>query len=133
MSYDLLRIPGQTVSFQTKTNPILPSRYPNVQVVGIVSYEIASSIEDVASKYQQVLPYIDNLNVDFSKAEYVIVKQSSGEKEIVALGWVEESTIQSSQRVNKRIDLFDVPSIIDDKLTKSLKMLGITNFKITDV
>lgn len=133
MSYDLLRIPGVTLSFAPKTNPILPARYQNVKTHGVVSYTIALGVEDVVSKYQQILPHIPNINVDFSKAEYAIIEHTSGEREALALAWIEESSIQSSTRVNKVLQLFDVPSTIDDKLIRSIKLLGITNYKLTDV
>lgn len=133
MSYDLLRTTGTSLSFAPKTNPILPAKYQNVITHGVTSYAIALGIEDIVAKYQQLLPYIPNINVDYSKAEYAIIEHTSGVREVVALAWIEESTIQSSQRVNKILQLYDVPSTIDDKLIRSLGLLGITNYKLTDV
>ncbi len=133
MSYELLRTPGISISFATKTNPVLPAKYQNVKSHGVLSYQLTLGIEDVAAKYQQVLPFIPDLNVDFAKAEYVVIEHSSSEFEVLALGWIEETTIQSSQRVNKTIQLYDVPSTIDEKLGRSLRLLGINNFKIIDV
>jgi len=133
MSYDLLRKPNQVISFQTKQSPYLPLKYTNVTTEGVVSYGIALSVEDISAKFQQMVTYYPELSTDPTKADFVIIRHNSGEREVLALQWVDEDTIQSTQRVNKRIDLYGVDSTINERLIKMLKLLNVTDFKITDV
>lgn len=133
MSYDVLRVPGRIVSFDTKPTSILPGKYRNVEVVGIVTFAIALTITDIAAKYQQVLPYIPDINKDFTKVEYVIVKQDNGTLEVLALPWIEEGTIQTTSVVNRRINLYNVDSGSDQRLAKMLKLNGFSNFTIENL
>ena len=130
MSYDLLRMPGVVVSFDTKPTAILPMSYKNVEVVGMVNYAIAIGIEDVTAKYQQVIPYIPDINKDFSKVEYVIIRHNSGELEVLALPWIAENTIQSTTIVNRVIKLFNIDSAADARIAKMLRLNGFTEFTI---
>lgn len=101
MSYDILRQPGRIITFDTRPTSILPMRYTNVEVVGIVGYSIALSIEDINAKYQQILPFLPDISKDFSRAEYVIIKHNGGDLEVLALAWIEESTITTTSVVTK--------------------------------
>lgn len=133
MSYDILRSTGKVVSFDTIPTAILPLKYTAVEVVGLVGYHIAISVEDVTAKYQQMIPYIEGISTDFTKAEYVIVKHNSGALEVLAMDWIVESTISSSTIANKRVTLYDVDSTANIKITRALAMLGYKNFKIEDI
>lgn len=132
MSYDILRQPGRVVTFGTKPTTILPTEYVNTEVVGVVGYQLAIAVEDVSAKYQQILPFIPDISKDFSRAEYVIVKHNSGKLEVLALAWIEESTITSTSVVNKKIILFDVSSSVNERLAKMLRLNGFSNFIIED-
>ena len=107
-------------------------RYTNVEVVGIVCYSIALSIEDINAKYQQILPFLPDMSKDFSRAEYVIIKHNGGDLEVLALAWIEESTITTTSVVTKKITLFNVHSAIDQQLVKMLRLNGFTDYQIED-
>lgn len=132
MSYDILRQPGRIITFATKPTSILPISYTNVEVVGIVGYSIALSIEDISAKYQQILPFIPDMNKDFSRAEYVIIRHNGGDLEVLALAWIEESTITTTSVVNKKITLFNVHSAVDQQLAKMLRLNGFVDYVIED-
>ena len=132
MSYDILRQPGRIITFDTKPTSILPMRYTNVEVVGIVGYSIALSIEDISAKYQQILPFLPEMNKDFSRAEYVIIRHNGGQLEVLALAWIEESTIKTTSVVNKKITLFNVHSAVDQQLVKMLRLNGFVDYVIED-
>ena len=132
MSYDILRQPGRVITFDTRPTSILPLRYTNVEVVGIVGYAIALSIEDISAKYQQILPFLPDMNKDFARAEYVIIKHNGGDIEVLALAWIEESTITTTSVVNKKITLFNVHSAVDQKIVKMLRLNGFTDYAIED-
>lgn len=132
MSYDILRQPGRIITFDTRPTSILPMRYTNVEVVGIVGYSIALSIEDINAKYQQILPFLPDVSKDFSRAEYAIIKHNGGDLEVLALAWIEESTIQTTSVVTKKITLFNVHSAVDQQLVKMLRLNGFTDYMIED-
>lgn len=131
--YDLLRTSGRIVSFSTKPVSILPRTYTNVEVTGVVGYTIAIGIEDITAKYQQIIPYIEGINTDFSKAEYVIIRHSdSNALEVLALAWIDEETIQTTSLVNRTIHLYNVDSAVDARLVKMLRRNGFTQFNIVN-
>lgn len=132
MSYDILKQPGRVVTFDTKPTSILPLRYTNVEVVGVVGYSIALSIEDISAKYQQILPFLPDMSKDFSRADYIIIKHNTGDLEVLALAWIEESTIKTTSVVNRKITLFNVHSAVDSQLAKMLRLNGFSDFTIED-
>lgn len=132
MSYDILKQPGRNVSFSTKPTTILPLEYTNVEVVGIVGYSMAISIEDVSAKYQQMIPFLPEMSKDFSRADYVVIKHNSGQLEALALAWIEESTITTTSVTSKKVTLINVSSAADQKIAKMLRLNGFTDFTIED-
>lgn len=132
MSFDILRTPNRVVSFDTVPTAILPRTYTNVTVVGIVGYAVAIGIEDITAKFQQLIPYINDINPDFTKAEYAIVKHNTNELEVLALPWIEEGTIVTSSVINKVVTLYDVSSTDDVKISKMLRLAGFSKFMIRD-
>lgn len=133
MSFDILRVPNRIISFDTKPTSILPRAYTNVNTLGVVGYDVAIGIEDITAKYQQLIPYVPDINTDFTRAEYVIIKHNSGNLEVVALSWIEEGTVKTTSVINKQITLFDVASTDDVKLAKALRLAGFPKFIIKDV
>lgn len=133
MSYDLLRHSGRIVSFSTVATALLPTEYIGVEVVAIAGYTIAIGIEDITAKYKQLEPYIEGISSDFTKAEYVIIKTANGDLEVLALAWIVESSISTTEVANKRITIYNVDSTANIKLTKVLNNLGYTNFVIEDI
>lgn len=131
MSYQYLRTPGVKVTFKTVTNPILPTDYTGVTVLGVIGYQIAITQEDITAKFQQMIAYLPDADKDFTKTEYVIIQHTSGDREILALPWIDEGSIETTQLVNKTIKLIGVKSTIDDDLAKLLRYRGIDNFTIT--
>lgn len=133
MSYDLLREAGSVVSFSTEPTAILPHTYTAVKVEGVLSYKLAIGIEDITAKYQQMIPYIEGVDPDFTKAEYVVVSHQSGVSEVLALAWIIESSIKSTVTSNKRIILRNVDSLANQKIARVLAMLNYTDFTIEDI
>lgn len=133
MGFDILRTPNRIVSFDTKPTAILPRRYTNVISLGVVGYSLAIGTEDITAKFQQLIPYVPDINPDFTKAEYVVIKHSSGELEVLALPWIEEGTITTTSVINKQITLYDVASTDDAKISKTLRLAGFPKFIIRDV
>ena len=132
MSFDLLRKANRVVSFDTVPTSILPRSYANVTALGVVGYAVAVGIEDITAKYQQMLPYVPDIDTDFSKAEYVIVRHNSGDLEVLALAWIEEGTITTTSVINKQVTLYDVSSTDDAKIAKMLRLNGFPKFIITN-
>lgn len=130
MSFDALRQPGQVVSFDTKPTTILPVHYTNVKTCGVVGYDVAITIDDVSARYQQLLPFLPDINKDFTKADYLIIKHNTGNLEVLALSWIEESTITSTSIVNRKIMLYGVQSTADEKIAKMLRLNGFPNYTI---
>lgn len=132
MSYDILRIPQTMVSFNLRTQPILPSTYSNVVSLGVVGYPLTLGIEDVKAKYVQLLSVFPEMSPSFEKAEYVVIKHTSGALEVLCTSWIDETTIVSSQNVTRVVRIYNVPTSIDNKLTMSLRLLGLQDFNISD-
>lgn len=133
MSYDLLRQANNVVSFNTVATAILPTEYTAVKVESVSGYRVAIGIEDITAKYKQMQPYIDGINPDFTKAEYVIIEVENGDLEVLALDWIVESSIKATQVSNKRITIYNADSTANVKLSKMLSLLGYKDFLIEDM
>ena len=133
MSYDLLRRSGVTVSFSTTPTAILPQTYTAVQVEGVLNYALAIGVDDITARYQQMMPYIEGIDSDFTKAEYVVIKHASGEREVLALAWIIESSIVSTEVRNKRVMIYGVDSLANQKIARALAMMQYNDFTIEDV
>lgn len=133
MSYEILKTPGTTANFGLLPNSILPMSYTNVEVLGVVSHAIAMTVEDITAKYLQILPFIPGIESDFTKADYVIVKHQSGSLEVLALSWINESTITSSSTTNKLVKLWNVSDHDNLRIAKMLRLNGFTEFTIENI
>ena len=123
MSYEFLK-PGVTVNFNTKT-AILKTEYTGVKVLGVVSSDIAATLSDVRTLHTQVKPYIPGLPSLSSDYTYVIIQQQSGQKEVLGLPWILETSIQVSNMQNYQLILDDVEPEQVEIIRKALVNRGV--------
>ena len=118
MSYEFLK-PGNSVNFNTKTN-VLKTEYSGVKVLGIVSSDIAMTLQDVRGMHLQVKPYITGLPDLFSDYTYVIVQHTSGMKDVLVLPWLLESSIALSGKQSYQIIVDNIEPEQVEVIRKSL-------------
>lgn len=118
------------ISFNTKPTTVLPSVYKNVVYEGKVGFRAASTMEDVASKHQQIRAVLPELSEDYTKLTYILITHQSGTNEVLALEWIDVSSITTSKSKQITITLFEVPDSQEEHIRKMLALNGFTNYTI---
>lgn len=125
MSYEHLKT-DSTVNFNTKTS-VLKTEYKAVKVLaGSVSASIAMTLQDVKTLHTQVKPYIEGLPNSYTDYPYVIIEQQSGQKEVIGLPWIKESSITVSEMKNYQLILDRVEPEQVEIIRQALVNRGVT-------
>lgn len=123
---------GNVYNFSTKAPAILGATFTGVKVIGLVSYDIAITMANIDYKQRVVLPLLpQGTPTDPKSYQYVLFITQSGDKQVLALPWIEISTIElqtgtTVTSVVSNVSLSDV-----DKIRKLLIAAGYTNLSIT--
>lgn len=130
MSFTHISQTGAVVNFTTKNTTVLPQSYKNVTVEGVVSFAVASKLEDVVSKYMRILPHIPGMNADYTTAKYLIINHQNGESEVLCLDWIEETTIELVSTTDIIIRIPNISSTAIYDLQRILALNGYSDFTI---
>lgn len=86
---------GNKVSFELWPATIIGTRFNNAVVKGTFTYDVASSFTDVAAQHANVFSTLPNGTPnDPAQYEYVMVQLENGQKEVLGIPWIKESTIE---------------------------------------
>lgn len=87
---------GDVVTFQLVVANVIPNAFTNVTVLGVMSYDGATFIDnELRSKHTNMYPYFKDkvANVDNPKNySYLIVKLPSGKTMAIGLPWIVEGS-----------------------------------------
>ena len=127
-------------TFNTLAPSILGATYENVKVVGILSLDSALKVYDVVTQYRTLQSVIPGLPDDPNVCTYIVFEKlaltdedtpSNTEHVVLAYEYIDTNTIKEINRVNLRIDIYDVTTEDLAIVSSRLKELGYANFKPT--
>lgn len=112
-----LRI-GDEVSFELRVSSVLGQNYDHVKVVGIVPANACHYFgSDVYAIHEQVFKLLPDGSVknDPESYQYILVEDLNGQKRVIGLPWINESTIKVHLR---KVAVFTVPDIKQEDVVK---------------
>ncbi len=124
MSYATLQT-GNKVSFSVQSN-IIGSNFEGVEVLGVVSHEVARLQADVQALHYQFKSYIPALPNSYTDYSYLIAKLPNGAIQVLGLPWIVESSIALSSQASYRIVLSGVEPGEVDGIRRGLVNRGLT-------
>jgi hypothetical protein len=123
MGYALLQT-GNIVSFSVQSN-IIGGNFEGVEVLGVVSHEIARLQADVQALHFQFKSYIPALPNAYTDYAYLIAKLPNGSKTVLGLPWLIESSITLSQQAAYTIVISGVEPGDVDSIRRGLVNRGL--------
>lgn len=118
---------GMLVSFNLHPSNIIRDRFEGVEVMGVFGFEVARQLSDVSTMHYNVYSTLPaNTPNDPSAYNYVQVRYPNGNKTVLGLPWINESTIDVSTAVTYKIEVFDCTMADSEELSR---ILTANNFK----
>ncbi len=106
--------PRGVYSFDTLAPGVLPASFNNATVLGVIDYEMASSLVDVMAIHVNVRPHLPEGTPDSPEdLDFIQIKQGT-EKTVLAIAWINEASIQRRVSLSARALIEDVTA--DDLL-----------------
>lgn len=122
---------GKVVSFDVYPVGHLGDIYNNVEILSILDYETAKQFRDIAATAVAVYPTLpQGTPKDYTKYKYLKLKHPDGAISVVALEWVNSSTIREHQTVEIHIAV--VASGIDS-IERVRTVLQSNNFDVKEI
>lgn len=122
---------GKVVSFEVYPVGHLGDIYKKVEVLSILDYETAKQYRDIAATAVAVYPTLpQGTPKDYTKYKYLKLKHTDGAISVLALEWVNSSTITEHQSVEIRISV--IASGIDS-VERIRNVLQANNFEVKEI
>lgn len=122
---------GKVVSFDVYPVGHLGDIYNNVEILSILDYETAKQFRDIAATAVAVYPTLpQGTPKDYTKYKYLKLKHPDGAISVVALEWVNSSTIREHQTVEIHIAV--IASGIDS-IERVRTVLQSNNFDVKEI
>lgn len=122
---------GKVVSFEVYPIGHLGDIYKKVEVLSILDYETAKQYRDIAATAVAVYPTLpQGTPKDYTKYKYLKLKHTDGAISVLALEWVNSSTITEHQSVEIRISV--IASGIDT-VERIRNVLQANNFEVKEI
>ncbi len=123
--------PGQYLTFKLN-NTLITSDYTNVKLLGVISYEIAQTITDVAAIHANIYSALPSGTPRSpSELTYLYVQMTDGSKRAVATAWILDPISIIKQAVHvvtiSGLSVAEGAGLIES----ALKAYGITDFTVT--
>lgn len=123
---------NSTYNFNTRAPAILGTDFKNAKVLGVFDYDSASAFINPQTSHVNVYPYLPPGTVDDPKTyTYVLIKTQSGQKTILALPWIDESTIELVTAQKLTVVIQNIASGDAERIRDSLTILGFSTFVLT--
>jgi len=111
---------------------ILGASFKKVTILAIVNYSVASSYINIESNHVNIYPYLPVGTVNDPKTyQYLLVKTQTGESTVLALSWINLTTVVKVTSQIIKITVNDVTVSDSVKIRDSLILLGYSDFSIT--
>jgi hypothetical protein len=123
---------NSTYNFNTLAPAILGSGFKNVTVLGIIDYTTALKYTSPETNSVNVLPYLPiGTPSDPKKYTYILFKTEAGAKIVLALPWIDQTSVIVVQHQTISVVLNQVIASDVTKIREALVLLGFTSFTIT--
>jgi hypothetical protein len=118
-------------SFNTKAPALLGSLIQNAKLIGMLTYALAITYDNIDLKYRAIYPLLPPGSPDQpDSCIYYHFISESGERIILADQWINMSSIELIEQINFNVS-FNQASIEDiSRVRDALNSLGYTNFII---
>ena len=129
--YDYLEI-GNVVTFEVHPSAIIGGRFKTVKVVTRRAMNFARLFGiDPVAMHNNVFPLLPStVENDPDSYQYVAVKHPNGTVSVLGVPWINENTIQISQRGTLEVIVEDVSVIERERVIQALSSVGITPTKV---
>lgn len=118
---------GKVVSFDTYSVGHLGDIYQQVQILAILDYETARQYRDISAVAVAVYPTLpESTPKDFTKYKYLKVRLKDGGITVLALDWINSSTIHFHTEVEITIRVIGNSIDIVDRCRNVLQANNIT-------
>ena len=122
---------GKVVCFDVYPVGHLGDIYKNVEILAILDYDTAKQFRDIAATAVAVYPTLpQGTPKDYTKYKYLKLKHSDGAISVVALDWVNSSTVKEHKSVEIHVKL--VASGIDS-VERVRAVLQSNNFDVKEI
>jgi hypothetical protein len=96
-----------TYSFDSTVPAILPTRYTQVKLEGVTTFEIAKIIEgpNAYSMWRRIYPSLTDVTDDPAAVKWLLFRASNGERITLANPWILSSSVTPVNFIQQRIIL----------------------------
>jgi hypothetical protein len=122
-----------TYNFDTRAPALLGASKRGLKVKGIFDHEQASLYGEMAVKHAAIYPYLPiGTPKDYTKYTYLLFVSEAGDKQVMALEWINLDTVQVVSIRNLRITVSDVSPGDELAIRQSLAALNFSKFSIEE-
>jgi hypothetical protein len=118
-------------NFSTRAPAILGANFKSVKVLGIIDYNLASKYINPETQHVNIYPYLPTGTVnDPKKYTYVLIQTQSGDVTVLAMPWIDETSIALVASRNLIITVRDVDTGDDTVIRDNLLLMGFSDITI---
>lgn len=122
---------GSTYNFFLRAPAILGAEYKNATVMGVLDFDSANVIQDVAPLHASVYSSLPTgTPKDAKDLLFIKIRTSTGEVRVIAKDWLSMDPVLVVNK-NVRVDILNVDLSKLPLLRAALEHTGFTNFTIT--
>lgn len=119
-------------TFNTRAPALLGAEVTRATLKGIVDYSVAVTLINVDLQHRKIYPSLPPGTVnDPKKYNYLLFKTESGEMNVFAYEWIDDTSIQVVDSTTLTVVLPGVSTSDANKVRDALLLIGFTNFSIT--
>lgn len=116
---------NKVYNFVTHAPSLFSDNFKKVKVIAIGGYDVAMKYTDVNIVQRQIYPYLPpGTPDDVKQYTYVILKSTSGITHVLAMAWIEESSIEEISSINIEVKVFDIDNTDEEKIIALLNSMG---------
>lgn len=116
---------GSVVNFDTAAPGILGTNRRNVQVLAVLDMDTAAMMSDVRARHAQVKNYIQDLPEAASSYNYVKIRYTNGDIEVLGVPWIKHDTIEVVTSRKLVITVNNVTDTVENTVKQALLQNGI--------
>jgi len=118
-------------NFTTLAPAVLGGNHTLMKVLSIMTAEQAIKYRDIYTMHAQLAPFIVGLPLKANDATYILFETVDKVKTLLAIEWLNASSIAEVTSVNARVDLRNIDSGELSLIRNYFLELGYTDFDIT--
>lgn len=119
-------------SFNTIAPAILGNAFTNVKVLGIIDSVLASQFISPHIRHADLYPFMPSGTPDDpTQYNYLMVQLASGEKTVLAMPWIDESSIQKITVTTITVTFSNASNADVERIREVLALNAFTNFTIS--